>query len=134
MGISKKSAPIVDDTDLNRAFADIYDDINEIIDSVNSSLIALGDLSAGKPGDLRISKVGEDKYRVEARSAEGWIRPGGTDTPITSLTDDTTGTISDTLNDTTSDTKDDLASLASKVNEIITQLNNITFRLVKKNE
>ena len=41
MGISKKSAPIVDDADLIRAFSEIYDDINEIIDSVNSSFISL---------------------------------------------------------------------------------------------
>ena len=117
MGISKKSAPIVDDADLNRAFSEIYDDINEIIDSVNSSLISLGELSTGKAGDLRISKVGEDKYRVEARATEGWIRPGGTDDLIADAAASPTN-----------------PELATKVNEIITQLQNITFRLVKKGE
>ena len=43
---------------------------------------------------------------------------------ITSLTDSTTGTAGDTLNDTTASVKDDLASLAAKVNSILTVLRN----------
>lgn len=43
---------------------------------------------------------------------------------ITSLTDSTTGTASDTLDDTTAGQKDDVASLAAKINSILTVLRN----------
>ena len=134
MSISKKSPPYIGKADIDRAFEDIYNDINQLIDSVNSSLITIGDLTSGKTGDIRIIKKSEDVYRLEARSEEGWVRPGGTDESITPLTDSTTGTVSDVVNDTTANQKDDVAALAGKINEIITQLNNITFRLVKKGE
>lgn len=49
--------------------------------------------------------------------------PGGAS--ITSLTDSTTGTVSNTLDDTTAGQKDDIASLAAKVNEIIAVLRTI---------
>jgi len=43
-------------------------------------------------------------------------------TAIVSLTDSTTGTVSNTLDDTTAGQKDDVASLAAKINEIIAVL------------
>ena len=49
---------------------------------------------------------------------------GEAQTAITSLTDSTTGTAGDTLDDTTANTKDDLASLAAKINSILTVLRN----------
>lgn len=50
------------------------------------------------------------------------IRTGTTADAITSLTDSTTGTASDTLDDTTAGQKDDIASLAAKINSILTAL------------
>ena len=44
---------------------------------------------------------------------------------ISLLKDSTTGAISNLLDDTTSDQKDDVASLANKINEIITSLKTI---------
>ncbi len=41
---------------------------------------------------------------------------------IVSLTDSTTGTVSDTLDDTTAGQKDDIASLAAKIEEILVVL------------
>lgn len=41
---------------------------------------------------------------------------------IVSLTDSTTGTVSNTLDDTTAGQKDDVASLAAKINEVIAVL------------
>lgn len=41
---------------------------------------------------------------------------------IVSLTDSTTGTVTNTLDDTTAGQKDDVASLAAKINEIIAVL------------
>lgn len=49
---------------------------------------------------------------------------GEAQTAITSLTDSTTGTASDTLDDTTAGQKDDVASLAAKINSILTVLRN----------
>ena len=43
---------------------------------------------------------------------------------ITSLTDSTTGTAGDTVDDTTASVKDDIASLAAKINSILTVLRN----------
>jgi len=47
------------------------------------------------------------------------------DTTITSLTDSTTGTVSNTLDDTTAGQKDDIASLAAKIEEILVVLRTI---------
>lgn len=43
---------------------------------------------------------------------------------VTSLTDSTGGTVSDTLDDATASVSDDLASLAAKVNSILSTLRN----------
>lgn len=43
---------------------------------------------------------------------------------ITSLTDSTTGTVSNTVDDTTAGQKDDIATLAAKINEILVVLRN----------
>lgn len=43
---------------------------------------------------------------------------------ITSITDSTTGTAGDTVDDTTAGQKDDVATLAAKINSILTVLRN----------
>ena len=75
MAISRKRAPVVQDSVLNRIFSKIYDDMNELINAVNQ-----GDTTEekktfeGKTGDLRIVKDANRKYFLEARTDEGWIR------------------------------------------------------------
>lgn len=75
MAISKKRAPTTQDSELNRVFSKIYDDINELINAVNQ-----GDTSEdkkafeGKTGDIRITKDVNRNYFLEARTDEGWIR------------------------------------------------------------
>lgn len=49
---------------------------------------------------------------------------GAAQTAITSITDSTTGTASDTVDDTTAGQKDDVATLAAKINSILTVLRN----------
>jgi hypothetical protein len=44
---------------------------------------------------------------------------------ITSITDSTTGSVSNTVDDTTAGQKDDIAALAAKINEIIVVLRTI---------
>lgn len=52
-----------------------------------------------------------------------WLTNGRTPiAAITSLTDDTGGTAGDTVDDTTASVKDDIASLASKINSILSAL------------
>ena len=95
--ISLKRAPYVKDDSSRRAIEQIYDDINELINAVNTAGISAGDSSTGKTGDIRIQRVGENKYRLEGKTEEGWVRPGGVDSDITSLTDSTGGTASNTI-------------------------------------
>ena len=139
MSISLKRAPYISDPEVKRAFDKLYDDLNDLINAVNPSIIALKDSASGKPGDIRIQKVSENKYRIEGMTEEGWIRPGGVDNNITKLTDGSTGTASNTLVEITgtyvqATMENTTASLAAKINEIITELDNITFRLVKNKE
>ena len=140
MAIAKKNPPAVKEPEISRAISEIYDDINDIISSVNSNIISVKDTVGGKTGDIRVTKVSEDKYRFEAKAEEGWIRPGGVDVNITQITDalDGASLTGSTVTTSSTPTVDELEAcvgvLAGKVNEILTQLNNITFRLVKKNE
>ena len=65
---------------------------------------------------------GDDRFPVHSKEFNAAITTLSVGTAVTSLTDSTGGTATDTLNDTTASVKDDLASLAAKVNEIITAL------------
>ena len=59
---SKKRPPLTSDSDINRALSQVYDDLNEIIDSVNQSLsIEEKPIHLGKEGDIRLyqDNVGE---------------------------------------------------------------------------
>ena len=140
MGITKKNPPQNRDSNISRALAEVYRDINDIVESVNSSLISVRDTVGGKPGDIRVIKVSENKYRFEARAEEGWVRPGGVDTNVVKIIDAldgatlTGGTVTTSGTPTVDELETCVGVLAGKINEIITQLNNITFRLVKKGE
>ena len=75
MAISRKRAPVVDDPQLSRIISKVYDDINEIINAVNQGDTSREkDTVSGKPGDMRIVKVGNGEYYLEAKTEEGWIR------------------------------------------------------------
>lgn len=74
MPISNKRVPNVRDVD--RAVKAIYDDINDIINSVNAETNK-GSENKGKPGDIRVvkdtsSKINTTKHKLEFRSEEGW--------------------------------------------------------------
>ena len=76
MGIQNKKPPVVKDA--TRAFRQIYDDINEIINSVNT-VVNTSDEKKGKPGDLRVKKdssseISTTKHSLEFRSEDGWDR------------------------------------------------------------
>tara|TARA_R110000744_G_scaffold273788_6_gene387012 strand:+ start:318 stop:578 length:261 start_codon:yes stop_codon:yes gene_type:complete len=78
MVISKKSPLIVTDSEtgqINRSIQLIYDDLNEVINSVN-----LGNTSeerksfSGKSGDIRLAKLSDKTYEIQGKTDEGWVK------------------------------------------------------------
>ena len=75
MALSRKRAPVVQSLELNRVIIKIYDDINEIINSVNQGDTSVQKTATeGKPGDIRVIKDSGGLYYVEARTDEGWVQ------------------------------------------------------------
>lgn len=62
--------------DIKRAMDQLYDDINEIISAVNQGDTSeVKEAKEGKSGDVRLVKESkDDKYYLEAKSDEGWVR------------------------------------------------------------
>jgi hypothetical protein len=74
MSISKKKPPAVQDPQLSRALKQIYDDLNSLIESVNSSEVTVEDKSyTGKEGDIRLIRLGDGSYEIQGRAQEGWV-------------------------------------------------------------
>jgi len=82
MPISKKRAPHVSTDNLERVLAQVYDDLNEVIDSVNQgNSVEEKKTYEGKSGDMRVTKDSDDsKYYLEMKSDEGWVRSDNTST------------------------------------------------------
>ena len=76
----KKRTPGKVPQELERAFQQLYDDINEIINAVNRfQLEEVG--YQGKVGDIRIIQEGSGastNYYIEFRTRDGWARSEGT--------------------------------------------------------
>lgn len=82
MPLSKKRAPHVSTDNLERVLAQVYDDINEVIDSVNQgNSVEEKKTYEGKSGDMRVTKDSDDsKYYLEMKSDDGWVRSDNTST------------------------------------------------------
>ena len=82
MPISKKRAPHVSADNLERVLAQVYDDLNEVIDSVNQGdSVEEKKTYEGKSGDMRVTKDSNDsKFYLEMKSDEGWVRSDNTST------------------------------------------------------
>ena len=76
MPISKKRAPHVSADNLERILSQVYDDLNEVIDSVNQGdSVEEKRTYEGKSGDMRVIKDSTDSlYYLEMKSDEGWVR------------------------------------------------------------
>jgi hypothetical protein len=72
MNLNKKRAPRTGNTDIDRIITDLYTDLNEIIDAVNSSAKPEMASYAGKSGDIRLIKTGRKSYSIEGKFGEGW--------------------------------------------------------------
>jgi hypothetical protein len=90
MPISKKRAPHVSADNLERVLAQVYDDINEVIDSVNQGdSVEEKKTYEGKSGDMRVTKDSNDsKFYLEMKSDEGWVRSDNTSTSGFSFKDE----------------------------------------------
>ena len=82
MPISKKRAPHISADNLERVLAQVYDDLNEVIDSVNQGdSVEEKKTYEGKSGDVRIVKDSNDGFTyLEVKADEGWIRSDNTST------------------------------------------------------
>ena len=76
----KKRTPVKAPPEMERAVQGIYDDINAIINAVNSFALS-GQEYIGKPGDTRtIAKQqtdGTTKYFFQFKTQDGWIEAEG---------------------------------------------------------
>lgn len=70
--ISRKRQPQVSSPEQQRAFSQVYDDLNEIIDSVNRSSSGLQSNSEGRPGDLRVLIGADNQPYLGIRTINGW--------------------------------------------------------------
>ena len=74
MRLSKKKAPVVQDANLTRVLNQVYDDINEIINAVNSGQTTAEDKpSDGKAGDIRLIRLSNGNYEIQGKTTEGWV-------------------------------------------------------------
>tara|TARA_R110000824_G_scaffold97019_3_gene231875 strand:- start:293 stop:547 length:255 start_codon:yes stop_codon:yes gene_type:complete len=74
MPLKKKNPPKVNDIDTSRAIQSIYDDINDIINSVNNMSSSKNvATTGGKLGDIRVVSDGNN-YSIQGKTKEGWAK------------------------------------------------------------
>ena len=74
MSVEKKRAPQVSIKGMERIISKIYDDINDIINSVNQIGTEASE-TTGKEGQVRIIKDKSlNKYFLELFAEDGWVR------------------------------------------------------------
>jgi hypothetical protein len=74
MPISKKKPPTGAVEGMDRIIQQIYDDINDIINSVNQSENAMRNLGKGKVGDIKVVQSSGGTDRIEVRTKNGWSK------------------------------------------------------------
>tara|TARA_R100001082_G_C4322122_1_gene141618 strand:+ start:185 stop:598 length:414 start_codon:yes stop_codon:yes gene_type:complete len=122
--LQKKTPPRVSDPDIAKALQHVYDDINQLINSVNLGKISEpSSLTKGETGETRLTRQGSGNYYLEGLTDEGWIRSVDK-INVKPLTNSTSGTVSDTIgvidaSYDAGDLRNQLASLTAKINEII---------------
>jgi len=80
MATMKKRTPVKAPPEMERAVQQIYDDINDIINSVNSFSLS-AEQFLGKPGDIRVIKEqsgATNTYYLQVKTDDGWIQLEGT--------------------------------------------------------
>ena len=72
----KKRTPVKSPPEMERTVQQIYDDINDIINSVNTFALS-GEEFTGKPGDIRLIKEQSGStniYYLQIKSDDGWVQ------------------------------------------------------------
>ena len=149
---SKKRAPKIDDPKLQLVINSIYTDINELIDAVNVSANDTFSEGSGKQGNIRVSNKSDRTVAIEVRTEEGWFESQifESNPDVTEITDSTGGSVATTIANTTgvdiaastgtqvptvAEFENAVASLSSKLNEVIVILNKMNpngFRMIEK--
>tara|TARA_R100000654_G_scaffold4208_1_gene12667 strand:- start:70 stop:330 length:261 start_codon:yes stop_codon:yes gene_type:complete len=77
MAISKKKAVLISNpevVEINRIIEKIYDDLNDVINSVNQGNTSEKKESfEGKSGDIRLARVNDGSYEIQGKTDEGWV-------------------------------------------------------------
>lgn len=71
--ITKRVPPPVDDPTMARVVKDIYDTLNQLIEVVGKYEITPPKGESGRVGEVRITKMEDNTYRVNIKSGEGWV-------------------------------------------------------------
>jgi len=78
MSLSKKKALFVTDAStnqINTVISKLYDDLNDVINSVNQgSTSEIKDSFGGKSGDIRLAKINDGSYEIQGKTNEGWVK------------------------------------------------------------
>ena len=77
--LMKKRAPSSPTQEMQRIIQQIYDDMNDVINSINRFQLE-GKGYVGKPGDIRIVKDQDQtdtNYYLEFNTDDGWVRLTG---------------------------------------------------------
>ena len=62
------------DPEISRALQEVYDDINSIINEINNAEVRVNKLiDSGREGSLRVALQPDNKYKIEAKTNEGWV-------------------------------------------------------------
>ena len=139
---SLKHPPKVSDSEVQLAINKIYDEINTLIDAVNSSSDETSAEGSGKSGDIRVSKKSNRRVAIEVRTDEGWFESQVfKDEPNLSVFRNLTGgTSSDTIAEVPiayngATLANALSSITDKIIEIVAILNEMNpnaFKMIEK--
>ena len=79
MAKMKKRTPVKPPPEMERNIQQIYDDLNDIINAVNSFALS-GEGYTGKAGDIRVIKEqsgATNIYYLQIKSDDGWVQIEG---------------------------------------------------------
>ena len=71
----KKPPASANKDNISRVIQQVYDDINDLVNGVNNEFSDFDD-SRGMVGNIRIKKIDNKQYRLEAKTSDGWASIG----------------------------------------------------------
>ena len=71
--ITKRVPPVIADPLMSRIVRDMYEVINELVDAIGRYEASPPQGSTGRTGDIVVSKLTDNTYRVSIKSSEGWV-------------------------------------------------------------